>query len=66
MLVVRIIPIDRPLLQLPVPADLSDAAALVPEAGWEHALHTVWEDGALVSDQTLAEIRDRAFAALTH
>jgi nicotinamide phosphoribosyltransferase len=35
-----------------------------PEAGWEHALETVWQDGVLLRDQTLAEIRARANVAL--
>ena len=46
------------------PDTLDDPLALEPPLGWRHALHTVWEDGALVSDQRLADIRARAHAAL--
>jgi nicotinamide phosphoribosyltransferase len=47
-----------------VPPELPGAADLVPETGWEHALETVWENGELVRDHALAEIRARANAAL--
>lgn len=49
-----------------VPDELDDALALVPELGWQHALHTVWENGVLVSDQSFADVRARASAALSN
>jgi len=38
------------------------AAGQAPESGWRDAMVTVWEDGALLVDQTLAEIRARSEA----
>lgn len=49
-----------------VAQELADPLALEPELGWRHALHTVWENGVLVSDQRFADIRARAHAALSN
>jgi len=48
-----------------VPDDLLDPADHVPEPGWQCALETVWENGVLVHDQALADIRARGALALT-
>ncbi|HVH33439.1 MAG TPA: nicotinate phosphoribosyltransferase [Tahibacter sp.] len=47
----RTVPIDEALTR---PEDH------VPEPGWEHALETVWENGALLRDWTLAQVRERS------
>jgi nicotinamide phosphoribosyltransferase len=44
---------------VPVDEALERPEDHVPEAGWEHALVTVWENGELVRDWTFAEIRER-------
>ena len=45
---------------VPLPGDAVSLAAADLEAGWEDAMVTVWENGALVRDWTFAEVRERA------
>ncbi|UXI68664.1 nicotinate phosphoribosyltransferase [Tahibacter amnicola] len=45
-----------------VPDALARVEDYLPEPGWEHAMVTVWEDGALVQDWTFAQVRERSNA----
>jgi nicotinamide phosphoribosyltransferase len=46
-----------------VPADAESLTAAALPLGYEDAMVTVWENGTLLQDDTLAEIRSRANAA---
>jgi nicotinamide phosphoribosyltransferase len=43
-----------------VPAEVARIDDMVLDAGWAHAMRTVWEDGRLVGEQTFADIRARS------
>jgi nicotinamide phosphoribosyltransferase len=45
-----------------VPDDIARVDDYVPDAGWEHAMVTVWENGELVKDWTFAQVRERSAA----
>ncbi len=47
-----------------VPAEVERIEDMPPPAGFEHAMQTVYEDGKLLCDWTLDEIRNRSHAAL--
>ena len=47
---------------VPVPEGLQRVEDYVPEAGWEHAMQTVWENGELLKDWTFAQVRERSNA----
>jgi nicotinamide phosphoribosyltransferase len=48
---------------VPVPPEATSLADVVKPPGYEDAMLTVWENGNLVRDWTLAEVRSRADAA---
>ena len=48
---------------VPVPPEARSLADVVKPPGYEDAMVTVWENGALLRDWTFAEIRGRADAA---
>jgi len=43
-----------------VPAEVTRIDDMALDAGWAHAMRTVWEDGRLVGEQTFADIRARS------
>ena len=45
---------------VPVPDGVAGIDDYVPDAGWEHALVTVWENGELLQDWTFAQVRERS------
>lgn len=47
---------------VPIDAALERPEDHLPEPGWEHALETVWENGALLRDWTFAQVRERSNA----
>jgi nicotinamide phosphoribosyltransferase len=47
----------------PVPATAASLDALARPTGYDDAMVTVWENGRLLHDWSLAQVRDRANAA---
>ncbi|HJU40269.1 MAG TPA: nicotinate phosphoribosyltransferase [Tahibacter sp.] len=45
-----------------VPDEIERVDDYVPDAGWEHAMVTVWENRKLVKDWTFAQVRERSNA----
>ena len=45
-----------------VPDDVGRIEDYVPDAGWAHAMVTVWENGELLQDWTFAQVRARSGA----
>lgn len=43
-----------------IPADIATVDDFIPPAGWDIALETVWENGALVRETSFDEVRSRS------